>query len=317
MTDVSKRYPGAARDAVANLDLEIESGEIFGLLGPNGAGKTTTVGMATTLLRPTSGTIRVAGHDVVHAPERARAHIGVVTQQNSLDNQLTVRRGIYCHCRYFAFSRAEAKRRTHVALERLDLGANADRMPVELSGGLAQRAMIARALSHDPAVLFVDEPTSGLDPEIRQEVWSMIRRLRSAGSTILLTTHNLDEADALCDRIAIMREGRIVVCDTPDRVKALAVAQTVLDVVVVASERSELARRALEVLPGVDVAEDVGNGRIRVRGNPSETLVSAVFAEAQQFGLLEINVVRPSLETVFLQLMRSERAPLPSKVPAS
>ncbi len=211
--------------AVSGLDLSVQRGEIFGLLGPNGAGKTTTVGMLTTRVAPTSGTATVSGVDVVAEPEVAKQYIGVVHQVNTLDRSLTAWENLYFHGRYHGLSAKRARDAADNHLEMVRLSHRA-RSPVRaLSGGMARRLMIARAVLHHPAVLFLDEPTAGLDPQSRLALWEIVRDLRDQGQTILLTTHYMEEADEFCDRVAIMDHGRILALDTPARLKQ-SVART-------------------------------------------------------------------------------------------
>src|SRR6202041_3026370 len=190
------------------------------LLGPNGAGKTTTISICTTRALPTAGRGRIAGIDVVAAPSMARRCIGVVPQYNTLDRACTIYENIYFHCLYFGFSRTDAKRRTDQLLAQFHLTERAEAYPAQLSGGLAQRVQIARAIAHHPKVLFLDEPSAGLDPQSRIAMWEAVRRLREEGITVVLTTHYMEEADDLCDRVAIIDHGRIRVQDTPSALKS-------------------------------------------------------------------------------------------------
>jgi ABC-2 type transport system ATP-binding protein len=205
--------------AADGIELSIERGEVFGMLGPNGAGKTTTIGMCTARIRPTSGRITVVGVDVAAQPVRLKRAIGVVSQVNTLDRSCTVYENIYLHCRYFTMRAAPARRRTDELLERFQLTDRARALPSALSGGLAQRVQLARAVAHEPAVLFLDEPTAGLDPQSRLALWQLVRDLRATGVTVLLTTHHMEEADELCDRIAIVDHGRVLVVDSPGSLK--------------------------------------------------------------------------------------------------
>ena len=222
---LTKVYPGQGTDtsggltAVENLELSVTRGEIFGLLGPNGAGKTTTVGMLTTRVTPTSGQAIVNGVDVVTDPARAKRDIGVVPQANTLDRSLTVRENLYFHGRYFGMSDGDAGEASDDLLEQFRLTAKAHAEVHHLSGGMAQRLMVARAILHRPAVLFLDEPTAGLDPQSRLALWEIVEGLHEEGQTILLTTHYMEEADRMCDRVAIMDQGRILALDTPARLK--------------------------------------------------------------------------------------------------
>jgi ABC-2 type transport system ATP-binding protein len=216
-----KRFTASAGDLVAvdGLDLQVRHGEIFGLLGPNGAGKTTTIGMLTTRVIPTEGQALVDGVDVARHPSAVKRRIGVVSQHNTLDRSLTVRENLSFHGRYFGLRGREANRRADEYLERFRLGDRRDAQVMALSGGMAQRLMVARALLHRPSVLFLDEPTTGLDPQSRLALWEVLRELHAEGQTILLTTHYMEEADQLCDRLAVMDHGRILALGTPGELK--------------------------------------------------------------------------------------------------
>ena len=209
-----KTYKSSRGDvpAVRGIDLGVGSGEFFGLLGPNGAGKSTTIGMLTTLVLPTGGRAWVAGLDVVADPVGVKRRIGVVTQNNTLDMQLTVAENLEFRSRFFGLSLREASRRADQLLEVFGLADRSKAMSTDLSGGQAKRLLIARALVHRPDVLFLDEPTAGLDPQTRVNLWDILRVLHAQGQTILLTTHYMEEAEALCERIAVMDHGR---CSPP------------------------------------------------------------------------------------------------------
>src|SRR5436309_3712756 len=226
---LTKVYPGGLK-AVDELDLEVHRGEIFGLLGPNGAGKTTTAGMLTTRVIPTSGRAFVGGIDVVEHPTAAKQVIGVVPQSNTLDRSLTVWENLYFHGRFFGMSAGTARRETDRLLEQFRLAERGKEPVAALSGGMAQRLMVARAIMHRPAILFLDEPTAGLDPQSRLALWEILQRLHGEGQTILLTTHYMEEADQLCDRVAIMDHGHILALDTPDRLKDSIEADTIVTV---------------------------------------------------------------------------------------
>ena len=217
-----KQYRGRAGtvDAVRGVDLSVAAGEVFGFLGPNGAGKSTTVRMLTTLLTITSGTARVAGIDVTADPDAVRRRIGVALQEAGLDPRQTGRELIVLQARLFGSGAAEAARRAGDLLELVELTEAADRRVKGYSGGMKRRLDLASALVHRPDVLFLDEPTTGLDPASRLGVWDEVRRINAQGTTVFLTTQYLEEADALCDRLAIIDGGRIVRSGTPSALKA-------------------------------------------------------------------------------------------------
>ncbi len=217
-----KHYDGkdGAVEAVRGVDLEIQPGEIFGFLGPNGAGKSTTVRMLTTLLTITAGRAEVMGVDVGTDPDAARRRIGVALQEAGLDPRQTGRELLTLHGRLYGFNQAEAAARAQELLELVDIEAAADRTIKGYSGGMQRRLDLAAALVHEPEVLFLDEPTTGLDPASRLTVWEEVRRINRDGTTVFLTTQYLEEADQLCDRLAIIDDGRIVREGTPANLKA-------------------------------------------------------------------------------------------------
>jgi ABC-2 type transport system ATP-binding protein len=224
-----KTYPGPAGRqirAVRGIDLAVARGEIFGLLGPNAAGKSTTIGMLTTLIRPTAGRARVCGIDVAARPVDVKRRIGVVAQRNTLDMELTVEENLEFRGRYFGMGRRTARSRAEQLLEFFGLAQRRAARPFELSGGQGRRVMIGRALVHRPDVLFLDEPTAGLDPQSRVNLWDLLNVVRAEGHTILLTTHHLEEADALCDRLAVIDHGAVLACDTPAALKRAVGADT-------------------------------------------------------------------------------------------
>jgi ABC-2 type transport system ATP-binding protein len=201
--------------AVENLDLAVHSGEIFGFLGPNGAGKTTTIRVMTTLTKPSSGYVGIDGFDVVKDADKVKKAIGVVQQHLSLDRDLTVRENLEFHARLHHLPSGERKQRIKQLLEYVDLTEYSDRMIDTLSGGMKKRAAIVSSLLHDPKVLFLDEPTEGLDAQARRRLWDLIRKLNNDGTTIFLTTHYIEEAEVLCNRVGIMHHGRLIALDTP------------------------------------------------------------------------------------------------------
>ncbi len=228
--ELEKRYPKRPTNAVDGVSFAVAQGEVFGLLGPNGAGKTTTIGVLTTRVLPTGGRAAVGGIDVVRDPVAAKQRFAVVPQRNNLDRSLTARQNLLFHAAYFGFSRQERERRADALLDQFGLGdRGADRVD-RYSGGMAQRLMIARALMHAPDLLFLDEPSTGLDPQARLFVWDRVRDLNAQGLTVLLTTHDMDEAEELCGRVAIMDRGRILALDTPDALKRSVPGASALEV---------------------------------------------------------------------------------------
>ena len=291
--------------AVDNLDLEVRPGEFFGLLGPNGAGKSTTIGMLTTTVVPTGGRAYIEGIDVALHPAAAKRRIGVVSQTNTLDRQLTVRENLYYHGRFFGVSRSEAGRGSDELLEQFTLSERAGAMVFELSGGLAQRLMIARALVHRPEILFLDEPTSGIDPQTRINLWGILRDLHAAGETILLTTHYMEEADALCERIAILDHGKMLALGSPRELKEDYGAETVIVVTVDGDGRPLVAEA--ERIENVRRVE-VDGSAVRVFANPADGVLVALIerAAAVSLAVRDASSQPPSLETVFLSLTGRE-----------
>jgi len=303
---LTKVYPGSDLRAVDDLDLVVATGEIFGLLGPNGAGKTTTAGMLTTRVMPTSGSARVGGIDVVRHPALAKQILGIVSQQNTLDRQLTVWENLYFHGRLFGIPAKESRREADRLLEQFQLGSWASSSVYALSGGMAQRLMVARAIFHRPAVLFLDEPTAGLDPQSRLALWDLLRELNRDGQTILLTTHYMEEADQLCGRVAIMDRGRILALDTPAALTSQIDADTIVTVTA-AGDRDALGRALVDRVPGITHTRPVDGGvEIHVKGKGRLLPAVVTGAEDAGFPVLDISVTEPTLETVFIELTGKE-----------
>ncbi len=300
--ELTKIYPGDVL-AVDRLDLAVNRGEIFGLLGPNGAGKSTTAGMLTTRVLPTSGRAFVGGVDVVRQSTLAKQLIGVVPQTNTLDRALTVYENLYFHGRFFGMSSRTAKAEATRLLEQFRLSERANAPVLALSGGMAQRLMVARAVMHRPSILFLDEPTAGLDPQSRIALWEILDELHDEGQTILLTTHYMEEADQLCHRLAIIDHGRVLALDTPERLKASVGADTIVTVTVDSGDNEAFAERLRSGLPNVHAAVAGPNGvRLEVQG--SHGVLPAVVTIAEEAGVrvTDLGIDEPTLETVFINL---------------
>jgi ABC-2 type transport system ATP-binding protein len=304
--ELTKVYPGMDVAAVDKLNLNVHAGEIFGLLGPNGAGKTTTAGMLTTRVIPTSGSAYVGAIDVVAHPALAKQLIGIVSQQNTLDRQLTVWENLYFHGRLFGIAASESRRTADELLEKLHLSKWAKASVYALSGGMAQRLMMARAIFHRPAVLFLDEPTAGLDPQSRLALWEILGELNSEGQTILLTTHYMEEADELCERVAIMDHGKILALDTPAALKRSVGADTIVTVKA-GGEMEALAGRLAQEIAEVTRTRVIDGG-VELHVKEAERLVPRVVNAAEDggFDLADLSVSEPSLETVFISLTGKE-----------
>ena len=299
---LTKTYHGTDFRAVDELNLSVDTGEVFGLLGPNGAGKTTTVGVLTTRVIPTGGSATVGGIDVLAHPTLVKQLIGVVSQQNTLDRQLTPWENLYFHGRLFGMGAKESRQTADDLLERFQLSRFAKASVYALSGGMAQRLMVARAIFHRPAVLFLDEPTAGLDPQGRLALWELLESLNAEGQTIMLTTHYMEEADKLCDRVAIMDHGRILALDTPAELKRSVGADTIVTVKA-AGDSEQLAKAFSASLDGVTRTRALPDGvELQVRG--VDRLVPRIVetAESAGFALADLSVAEPTLETVFIGL---------------
>jgi ABC-2 type transport system ATP-binding protein len=304
--DLTKVYPGTDFTAVDKLNLDVRAGEIFGLLGPNGAGKTTTAGMLTTRVVPTSGKAFLAGVDVGAQPALAKQLSGIVSQQNTLDRQLTVWENLYFHGRLFGIGAKESRQTADALLARFQLTKWAKASVYALSGGMAQRLMVARAIFHRPSVLFLDEPTAGLDPQSRLALWDLLHELHNDGQTILLTTHYMEEADQLCDRVAIMDHGRVLALDTPANLKRSIGADTIVTVRTT-GDLEKLGELLVNDVAGVTRSR-AADGRLELHVQGIDRLVPRIVLAAENggFDLLDVSVAEPSLETVFINLTGRE-----------
>lgn len=314
--DLVKRYPKSPVNAVDGVSFEVRPGEVFGLLGPNGAGKTTTVGVLTTRARPTSGRATVGGVDVVADPVAARRVLAVVPQRNNLDRSLSIEQNLLFHARYHGVPAAERTARATRLLAEFGLGERAREKPERFSGGQSQRVMIARALMHEPQVLFLDEPSTGLDPAARLFVWDRVRDLKARGVTIVLTTHDMAEAATLADRVGIMDRGRLLALDTPDALTRSLPGSATLEVTATPAGppgQTDALLRDLQDLPGVERLERVEGAAgletppLQVRlyaDGDAPRLVAPVAGVLDRHGaaLSGVRIGEPSLEDVFITL---------------
>ena len=287
--------------ALEALDLAVPAGEFYGLLGPNGAGKTTTIGILTTRVLPTAGTALIHGQDVQAQAVPVRQRIGVVPQRPNPDRGLNVIENLIFHAAYFGYTRARSTQRAQELLDQLGIGDRATARVDQLSGGQQQRLMIARALIHEPQVVFLDEPTVGLDPQARLALWEILRALHAEGRTIVMTTHYMEEADQLCDRIGIVDRGRLLASDAPAELKKRAPGGTLVEITL-DGDAAPLVEAA-NAIPGMLKAE--AEHRVLRAWHPAGgPTVAALIGVAQDAGrqVTDIHLAEPSLETLFVSL---------------
>src|SRR5579863_1743158 len=286
--------------ALDGLSLEVSPGEVFGLLGPNGAGKSTTVGILTTRVRPTGGQAWIGAHDVWAEQVTVKRLIGVVQQRPNLDFTLTAREILLFHGAYFGIGAQQRSRRADALLDRFQLRDRADQLVRGFSGGMMQRLSIARAMMHDPQVLFLDEPSAGLDPQTKLLLWEIIREYNQGGKTVLITTHNMEEADALCQRLAIIDHGRNIALGTPHELKA-AVPGGFLLRLRFGHLSSDLLQR-LQKLPGVTEVRATDDNSADVYADRGGSLVPEIssLAALANAELCDVHISEPSLENLFL-----------------
>ena len=286
-------------EAVVGVDLDVRRGEIFGFLGPNGAGKTTTLRMLATLLPPSGGSARVAGCDLATQPGEIRERIGYVGQAGGADREISGRTELVFQGRLYGLSAEAARRRAGELLTMLELEAAADRKVGTYSGGQKRRLDIGLGLVHDPQLLFLDEPTTGLDPQSRARVWDEVRRMHDRGTTVFLTTHYLDEADSLCDRVAIIDYGKIVAEGTPEELKR-AIAGDVVTLSVAGEQQ-----RAFDLIRGQPFVREakVENGFVLLYVDRGEEAMPAILRllDGANLQLKTVELHRPSLDDVFLR----------------
>jgi ABC-2 type transport system ATP-binding protein len=293
--------PGSTIVALDGLDLAVKTGEFFGLLGPNGAGKTTTIGILTTRVLPTGGQALIAGEDVVDHAVAVRRRIGVVPQRPNPDRGLSVVENLIFHAAYFGFSRAASRKRAEEILARMGLGDRGEARVDHLSGGQQQRLMIARALIHEPEILFLDEPTVGLDPQARLALWEILRALHTEGRTIVMTTHYMEEAEQLCDRVAIVDRGRLLACAAPAELRRQAPGGTLIEISLDGPAAPvEPAARAVAGVTAVEARESTLAVYHPRGGEAVASLIGAVQAAGRQ--VTNIRLAPPSLETLFVSL---------------
>ena len=286
-----KRYDEV--EAVRGIEFEVRGGETFGFLGPNGAGKSTTINMLCTLVRPSGGSARVAGHDVVSERDEVRRNIGLVFQDTTLDGYLTAEQNLRLHAELYGVPREVVGPRMRQVMEMVGLWDRKDSLVNTFSGGMKRRLEIARGLLHSPRVLFLDEPTVGLDPQTRSSIWSYIRELKASEDiTIFLTTHDMDEAE-YCDRIAIMDQGKIIVLDTPQALKA-SVGKDRVQI-----ETDDEPAAIAEIAERFGIEAKVIEGMVTFGVAEGEHFVPRLFAELSQ-PIRSVNVSRPSLDDVFM-----------------
>jgi ABC-2 type transport system ATP-binding protein len=305
--DLRKSFPGPARsggrvDAVRGISIEVGRGEIFGFLGPNGAGKTTTLRMLTTLLPIDSGTAIVDGFDVATRPRRVRTRIGYVSQPGGADELATGRENLILQGRLYGASRAQVTPRAEALIGLLDLTDYADRRASTYSGGQRRRLDIALGIVHQPSVLFLDEPTTGLDPQSRANLWDHIRALRGGGTTVFLTTHYLEEADVLCDRLMIMDHGQIVAEGTPRALKHQVAGDAVLISLRDDGRDGERAAAMLRAEPYVrELAAADGQMRLYVDDGGTALPELIRLLDSHGLGVRSISMAEPTLDDVFLR----------------
>ena len=294
------KAPKAQILAIDGISLEIHPGEIFGLLGPNGAGKSTTIGVLTTRVKATSGKAWIGDHEVWEAQAEVKRLIGVVPQRPNLDFSLTAREILLFHGAYFGLGSKIRNERADSLLEKFKLTERAHQMTRGFSGGMMQRLSIARAMMHDPQVLFLDEPSAGLDPQTRILLWEIIREYHASGKTVLITTHNMEEADALCQRLAIVDHGHVIAIGTPTELKASIPGGYLLRLRF-GNQTAEVVER-LKTLAGVrevKASDGVGADVYADRGG---SLIPQIAALAASSGaeLSDVHISEPSLENLFL-----------------
>ncbi len=290
-------------EAVRGVGLSVEKGEIFGFLGPNGAGKTTTLRMLATLLEPDGGEATVAGCDLLKEPGKVRERIGYVGQAGGADRSATGRENLMLQARLYGMRKKEAREKVEKMIPAFDLDSFADRMAKTYSGGQRRRLDLALGMVHQPEILFLDEPTTGLDPQSRARLWDEVRRLRESGTTVFITTHYMDEADALCERLAIIDDGEIVSEDTPDGLKR-QISGDIVNLGLEDEAGADKARNSLEGQTFIrdDIEEEAHSSLRLYAGNGDEALPAILrLLDSKGIPVRSISLSRPTLDDVFLK----------------
>jgi ABC-2 type transport system ATP-binding protein len=301
--NLTKYYgrPGAGMLAVDHISFTVHQGEVFGFLGPNGAGKTTTQRMLTTLLEPTEGRIVINGHDLTHDAYPVKRRMGLVPEESNVYTELTAWDNLMFTARLYRVGRAERATRARELLETFGLWEKRDVKVEDYSKGMRRRRSIARAVIHRPTLLFLDEPTPGLDAQSARAIRALIRRLNAGGATVFLTTHQIEEANQLCDRVAIIDQGQIAAIDTPERLKRAF--QRVQSLEVALEPDASVHGQSLAALPGVSTHVKMGDKWRLYSDDPSALLPHVMdYARAHQLRVVSLSTLGPSLEDVFLEI---------------
>ena len=292
--------------AIDGINFKVRKGEIFGFLGPNGAGKTTTINILAGLSLPSSGVAMIAGQDVTKHPIGCKKRLGIATQDANFDHHLNIKDNLFYQGLLYGISRKELKKRVDAALRWSKLEKYSKKRFHQLSGGMQRRLVVARAMLSDPEIILLDEPTTGLDPQSRRQVWKYIKGLKEKKKTVLLTTHYIEEADILCDRISIIDHGRLIACGTPDELKRILDNDIVIDISLNPEVVSEHIEMDLNNISGVNYVTIRNNGIKIGVGNEAviEQVLSSIIKKKNKIN--GINIIHPTLEDVFLHLTGRE-----------
>ncbi len=304
--DLVKNY--GKHTAVDGINFRVRKGEIFGFLGPNGAGKTTTLNILAGLSLPSSGVATIAGLDITKHPIGCKKRLGIATQDANFDHHLNIKDNLYYQGLLYGLSRKELKIRVEAALSWAKLGKYRKKHFHQLSGGMQRRLVVARAMLSDPEIILLDEPTTGLDPQSRRQVWDYIKDLKEKGKTVLLTTHYMEEADVLCDRISIIDNGRIIACGTPDELKKVLNNDIVIDIALdpaVVNVVNRHIEKYLRNISGVNYTKISDNG-IRIGVGDDAVIEQVLNSIITKYKISGINIIHPTLEDVFLHLTGRE-----------